>query len=135
MSHTKEWKDKWIKPEIEHGKLTKYNYLVHYPEGLQLGNYIDISQFVYIQARGGIIIEDDVEIGPFTAILSESTEDGKMGPIKICKNAKIGTHSTIMPGITVGENAIIGAHSFVNKNIPPNVMAWGVPCRIVSHLK
>jgi len=134
MTHNEEWKRKWKRPEIEHGVLTKYNYLVHYPEGLSLGNYVDISQFVYIQARGKVIIEESVEIGPFCAILSESTEDEKIGAIRIGKNAKIGTHSTIMPGITVGENSVIGAYSFVNRDIPPNVMAWGVPCRVVKNL-
>lgn len=135
MSHTDEWKRKWRKPDIEHGVLTKYNYLVHYPDGLQLGNYVDISQFVYIQARLGVIIEDDVEIGPFTAILSESSEDLKEGLVKICKNAKVGTHSTIMPGVTIGENSVVGAHSFVNKDIPPNVLAYGVPCQVVKRLE
>ncbi len=130
MPHDKEWKKGWVKPEIQHGVLTKYNYLVHYPEGLKLGNYIDISQFVYIQAQDGVIIEDDVEIGPFTAILSRSTIDEKSGLIRICNGACVGTHSTIMPGVTIGENSVIGAYSLVNKDIPANVIAWGVPCRV-----
>jgi acetyltransferase-like isoleucine patch superfamily enzyme len=135
MVHTEEWKSKWSRPEIQHGVLTKYNYLVHYPEGLQLGKYFDISQFVYIQAKYGVIIEDDVEIGPLTAILSESSEDEKKGLIKICRNAKIGAHSTIMPGVTIGENSVIGAHSFVNKDIPANVIAFGTPCKVKRELK
>ncbi len=135
MSHTQEWKDKWKKPEIKHGVMTQYNFLVHYPDGLELGNYVDISQFVYIQSRYGVRIEDDVEIGPFTAILSESTEDDKSGLVTICRNAKIGTHSTVMPGVTIGENSVIGAHSFVNHDIPANVLAYGVPCKVVKELK
>ena len=46
------------------------------------------------------------------------------------KNCRIGTHSTIMPGVTIGENAVIGAHSFVNKDIPDNVLAYGSPVKI-----
>ena len=61
MTHSKEWKEKWVTPEIEHGKLTEYNFLVHYPEGLKLGRYVDLSQFVYIQARGGVEIRDKLK--------------------------------------------------------------------------
>ncbi|MDE1848533.1 MAG: acyltransferase [Nanoarchaeota archaeon] len=132
MTHTDEWRNKWKRPEIQHGVLTAYNFLVHYPEGLDLGNYVDISQFVYIQARGGVRIEDNVEIGPFTAILSESTIDSKLGRIIIGEGACIGTHSTIMPGIKIGKNSVIGAYSFVTRDIPDNVVAFGVPCRVIK---
>jgi acetyltransferase-like isoleucine patch superfamily enzyme len=135
MSHSEEWKKKWKKPEIIHGKMTQYNFLVHYPEGLKLGDYVDISQFVYIQARGGVIIEEDVEIGPFSAILSESTIDNKLERIILKKGCCIGTRSTIMPGVTIGENSIIGAHSFVNKDVPSNVLAYGTPCKVIKILE
>ena len=49
--------------------------------------------------------------------------------IKIGKNARIGTHSTIMPGVEIGENAIIGAHSFVKNNVPANITVFGVPAK------
>jgi len=132
--HPKEWKDKWRTPEIEHGVMTKYNFLVHYPERLELGKYIDISQFVYLQARGGITIEDDVEIGPFSCLLSESTIDSKLGKIVLKEGCCIGTHSTIMPNVTIGKNSIVGAYSFVNKDIPDNVLAYGVPCKVIKLL-
>ncbi|GIU68452.1 MAG: hypothetical protein KatS3mg093_339 [Candidatus Parcubacteria bacterium] len=135
MSHDDEWKRRWVIPEIEHGKLhPKYNFLVHYPEGLRLGKYVDISQFVYIQAQDGVVIEDNVEIGPFCAILSRSTIDGKSGLIKICEGVCIGAHSTIMPGVTIGKGSIIGAHSFVNRDIPQHVLAYGVPCKVIRSL-
>ena len=75
-------------------------------------------------------IEDEVEIGPHCAILSASTIDNKSGPIVLKKGCKIGTHSTVMPNVTVGENSIIGAYSFVNHDIPANVIAFGVPVKI-----
>jgi len=49
------------------------------------------------------------------SIYSVSTIDDKTGSVVLKKNCKIGSHSTIMPGVTVGENTIIGAHSFVNR--------------------
>ena len=51
------------------------------------------------------------------------------------KNCKIGTHSSVMPGVTIGENTIVGAHSFVNKNLPANVIAVGCPVKILRKMK
>jgi acetyltransferase-like isoleucine patch superfamily enzyme len=50
------------------------------------------------------------------------------------KNCKIGSHSVVMPGVTIGENSIIGAFSFVNRDIPPNVLAFGVPAKIIKEI-
>jgi len=51
----------------------------------------------------------------------------KEGKVILKKNCRIGSHSVIMPGVTVGENSIIGAFSFVNRDIPDNTVAVGVP--------
>jgi len=122
--------EKWETPEITEGKLTKYNWLVQVIENLILGDKTDIGAFTYINATHGVIIEDHVQIGSHCALYSISTIDNKRGKIILRKNCKIGSHSTIMPGITIGENTIIGAHSFVNKDIPSNCLAFGVPARI-----
>ena len=53
----------WVTPEINHGKLTKYNYIVQYTEGLKLGKNFDIGTFTYINAKFGVTIEDNVQIG------------------------------------------------------------------------
>jgi len=124
----------WEAPEIEHGKLTKWNWMVQHPSGLKLGKYTDIGAFTYINAKYGVIIEDYVQIGSHCSIYSESTIDGKTGKIIIKRNARIGTHSVIMPGVTIGANAIIGAFSFVNKNIPENTVAFGIPAKVVRRL-
>ena len=50
------------------------------------------------------------------------------------KNCRVGTHSTIMPGVTIGENSIIAAYSFVNKNIPENEMWGGIPAKLMKKL-
>ncbi|WP_232473359.1 acyltransferase [Thermococcus thioreducens] len=108
--------------------------MVQYPEGLKLGKYTDIGAFTYINAKYGVVIEDYVQIGSHCSIYSESTIDGKKGKVVIKKNARIGSHSVVMPGVTIGENSIIGAFSFVNKDIPDNVIAFGVPVRIHRRL-
>ena len=126
--------EKWKRPNIEHGKLTKWNWMVQYPENLKLGKYVDIGAFTYINAKYGIEIEDNVQIGSHCSIYSLSTIDDKKGKILIRKNARIGSHSIIMPSITIGENSIIGAFSFVNKDIPNDVMVYGIPIKIVRKL-
>ena len=124
----------WIVPDIEEGKLTKYNWLVQHKENLTLGNRTDIGAFTYINAKNGVILEDFVQIGSHCSIYSLSTIDTKEGPVILKRNSRIGTHSAVMPNVTVGENSIVGAFSYVTKDIPKNVVAFGVPARVVRNL-
>ncbi len=123
--------DHWEPPQIKHNQLTKYHWLVQYPEGLSLGVNTDIGAFTYINAKAGVTIEDEVQLGSHCSIYSVSTIDGREAPVVLKRNCRIGTHSTVMPGITVGENSVVGAHSFVNRDIPANCVAFGVPARVV----
>ena len=61
-------------------------------------------------------------------------EDGSYGKIILKQNCRIGSHLTILSGISIEKNSIIGAHSLVNKNIPNNVIAFGVPAKIIRQL-
>jgi len=122
----------WEYPKIEEGELTKYNWMVQNKDGLKLGYKIDIGAFTYINAKNGVVIEDFVQIGSHCSLYSISTIDDKEGKITLKKNTKIGSHSVIMPGVTVGENAVIGAFSFVNRDVPDNVVAAGVPIKIIK---
>ncbi|WP_246514810.1 acyltransferase [Desulfonema limicola] len=125
----------WEYPEIEDGKPTKYNWVVQHKDKLQLGFKTDIGAFSYINAKNYVIIEDFVQIGSHCSIYSVSTIDNKQGLVKLKKNCKIGSHSVIMPGVTVGENSVVGAFSFVNQDIPDNVTAVGVPAKIIKNNK
>ncbi len=124
----------WQKPKIQEGKLTKYNWLVQYKNNLKLGYKTDIGAFTYINAKNDVIIEDYVQVGSHCSIYSISTIDKKQGKVVLKKNCKIGSHSFIMPGVTVGENSTVGAFSFVNRNIPKNTMAFGVPVKLVKKI-
>ena len=124
----------WVPPDIEEGKLTKYNWLVQNKENLKLGSRTDIGAFTYINAKNEVVIEDDVQVGSHCSIYSISTIDNKEGPVTLKKNCKIGSHSVIMPGVTVGENSVVGAFSFINDNIPANVVAFGVPAKVIKKL-
>ena len=127
-------KKEWKKPIIVHGKMTDYNYIVQYPDNLILGNFFDIGEFTYINAEFGVEIYDDVQIGSHCSIYSHSSIDLKKGKIILKKNCKIGTHSTIMPGVTIGENSVVAAYSFVTKNIPENQVWSGIPAKLNNNL-
>ena len=124
----------WKFPTIEEGKPTMYNWVVQNKEKLTLGAYTDIGAFTYINAKQGITIEEYVQVGSHCSLYSVSTIDNKEGQIILKKNCRIGTHSVIMPGVTIGENSIIGAFSFVNTCIPPDVIAFGVPAKVIRKL-
>jgi len=121
----------WEFPRIEESKLTKYKWFVQHKKKLKLGYKTDIGAFTYINAKNGVVIEDYVQIGSHCSIYSVSTMDKREGEVILRRNATIGSHSVIMPGVAIGENSIIGAFSFVNRNIPKNTVAFGVPVRIV----
>ena len=124
----------WKYPEIEEGEPTKYNWVVQNIEGFDLGFETDIGAFSYINALHGVEIKDNVQIGSHCSIYSVSTIDDSYGKVVLKQNCRIGSHSTILPGISVGKNSIIGAHSLVNKDIPDNVVAFGVPAKVVRQL-
>lgn len=124
----------WKPPTIEEGIPTKWNWVVQGVSSLKLGIRTDIGAFTYINARNGVEIGDEVQIGSHCSIYSISTIDDKQGKVTIGKKACIGSHSVVMPGVTIGENSIVGAFSFVNQDIPPNVIALGQPARVVKEI-
>jgi len=126
--------ENWQYPEIIDGEQTKYGWIVKGVQFFKLGYKTDIGAYTYINASYGVEIEENVQIGSHCSLYSVSTIDNKQGKILLKKGCCIGTHSVIMPGITIGENSIIGAFSFVNKDIPDNVIAFGVPVKVIRNL-
>ena len=125
------WKS-WKKPEVVHNKLTEWNWMVQHPENLILKPGCDIGAFTYINAKNGVTISEGCQIGSHCSIYSLSTIDEKEGPVILEEKACLGSHSTVMPGVTIGKNAVVGAHSFVNKDVPPGAVVAGVPARIIK---
>ena len=120
----------WKQPKFNRLGMTKWQWMCQNRKNLTIDSGADIGAFTYINAKHGVFIGEDVQIGSHCSIYSESTIDNKRGPVKIESGARIGSHTTIMPNITIGKNAIIGAHSFVNKNIPAGKIAFGVHIKI-----
>lgn len=119
----------WQKPNMKHGIPTLWGWIPLFPDGIELGNNVDIGAFSLLDGKYELVIQDNVKIGSHCAIYTHSTIDNKAGAILIKKNAKIGTHSTIMPGVTIGKNSIVAAHSFVNTDIPDDEIWAGVPAK------
>jgi acetyltransferase-like isoleucine patch superfamily enzyme len=120
----------WVYPLIEEGKPTKYGWRVDHVDKVKLGFKTDIGVWTYINAKFGVTIEDFVQIGSHCSIYSVSTIDDKKGPVVLKRNCRIGSHCVVMPGVTVGENAVVGACSFVNEDVPENVVAYGTPVEV-----
>lgn len=132
MADAEERFKEWEAPELEDNKPTKWNWVVKGVANLKLGKKTDIGAFTYIQADAGVTIEDYVEIGGGCQVYSVSTIDNKRASVHIKKNAKVGANTTILPGVTIGENAVIGAHSLVKTDIPDNTLAYGVPAKVMK---
>lgn len=125
----------WKKPIIHHGQPTEYGWIVSHPSKFVLKKYTDIGAFTYIQAQEGVEISEFAQLGSHCSVYSVSTIDNKRGKIVIGRNARVGSHSVIMPGVKIGANTVVGAMSFVNRDLPANVLAFGCPVRIVKKLK
>ncbi|GGC67151.1 acyltransferase [Hoyosella rhizosphaerae] len=120
--------------------------IIYNPEAVSLGNNAVIGDFVHIWGGGGVSIGDDSMIGATTVITSQSHDaravsKGKLyrethsrAPVNIGKNVFLGSNVTVLPGITVGDNAIIGAGAVLTKDVPDNAIVMGVPAKIVGSI-
>ncbi|EAA7246070.1 N-acetyltransferase [Salmonella enterica subsp. salamae] len=100
-----------------------------------IGNRVTIKSGVYIW--DGITIEDDVFIGPCVTFTNDKLPRSKKYPEKfsltvIKKGASIGANATILPGIIIGEGAMVGAGSVVTKNVPAHATVIGNPARNIK---
>jgi acetyltransferase-like isoleucine patch superfamily enzyme len=111
-------------------------------KNIHLGKGVFINAGCKFQDQGGIYIGDGVLIGHNTVfatlnhgLLPEERHDLIPKPIHIGRNVWIGSNSTILAGVTIGDNAVIGAGSVVTKDIPENMVAVGSPARVIKSIK
>jgi len=110
--------------------------------GIRIGKVVEFGTNIWldINFRNLINIEDNVLLAGHIQILSHSFlmygyEKEGFCPVIVKKGARIGINVVILPGVTIGENSVIGAGSVVTKNIPPNCLAVGVPAKPVRYFK
>ena len=106
---------------------------------VKIGGNVFINSNSLLMARGGITIEDDVMIAANVQLLSNNHDEYDRQvltckPIHIKKGAWIGAGASILPGVTIGENAIVGAGAIVTKDVGDCEVAVGIPARVVKTL-
>lgn len=104
---------------------------------VSIGNNVTIKSGVYVW--DGITIEDDVFIGPCVTFTNDKQPRSKQYPESflrtiIKKGASVGANSTILPGVTLGENCMVGAGAVVTKSVPDNAVVIGNPAEIVRYV-
>lgn len=127
-------------------------------DGTKVGTFVEIQKNAFIGKNckisthtficEGVHIEDNVFIGHNVTFINDkfpratnldgsmqTEQDWKVVETYIKKGASIGSSSTIMCGVTVGENAIVGAGALVTKDIPANSIAVGVPAKVIKKTK
>ena len=109
------------------------------------GRFISLGKNVFINHAcsfldlGGITIEDDVLIGPKVNLVTENhpldpadRQTLLLSPIIIKRNAWVGAGATILPGVTIGENAVVAAGAVVSKDVPASTIVGGVPAIVIK---
>ena len=104
---------------------------------VEIGNNVRIHSQAFIPEFS--VLEDDAWIGPNVVLtnakypLSRGVKESLKGP-RIKRGAKIGANATILPGVVIGENALVGAGAVVVKDVPDGVVVAGNPARIIRQI-
>lgn len=129
--------------DVGKAPLIDYRTYFRYPSKITLGDNVAINRgcefYAAYRAKGGTItIGNNVVLGPHVKVFAAghdySTTDlvDTAGPVVIKDFVWVGGNTTILPGVIVGEGAVIGAGSVVTRDIPPYTIAIGNPCRVIK---
>ena len=129
----------------EIGDETKIGAFVEIQKGVKVGRRCKISSHTFICE--GVTIEDHVFIGHGVTFTNDvyprattpegdlqTEKDWKVEPTLVKKGASIGSGATILPRITIGEHAIVGAGSVVTRNVRPRTIVWGNPAKVLRRI-
>ena len=117
-------------------------FYIDYGKPVTIGKRCFIQQCCTFFGRGGITVGNDVFIGPKVNLITINHDvdpDNRSAtygrPTKIEDKVWIGINSTILPGVTLGYGAIVGANSVVTKDVPPMTVVAGNPARIIKRIE
>ncbi|TDL31989.1 sugar O-acetyltransferase [Jeotgalibacillus sp. S-D1] len=129
------------------GKEVDESFMCFPPFHTDFGKNITIGKNVFFntgcsfQDRGGIVIGDGTMIGMNVTIATlnhglplETRNTTFSSPVVIGKNGWIGSNATILPGVTIGNNAVVAAGAVVTKDVPDNTVVAGVPAKFVMKI-
>ncbi len=116
------------------------NVRFNFGQNLEIGNDVFMNRGVYLDTKGGIVLGDFVALAEgveiYTHAHSESDHNKRSYSGVVIKNfAKIYAHATILPGVTVGEQAIVAAKSLVSKDVEPSMVVAGIPAKVIRERK
>ena len=138
--------------EIGEGTFLQGPITFHYGCHTKIGKHVFINFNFTVQDDGEVVIEDDCNFGPNVTIVTPvhpmlpderkrlRTPEGEIKrmcyarPVHIGHDCWIGANVVFCPGVTVGENCVIGAGAVVTRDVPPNSFAAGNPCRVIRTL-
>ncbi|MBJ2189067.1 MAG: galactoside O-acetyltransferase [Muribaculaceae bacterium] len=109
------------------------------PHKVKIGRNAVVMNGCLMMAAGGITIEDEALIAANVQLISNNHDLQNRNiitckPVRICRRAWIGAGSTILPGVTVGENAVVGAGSVVTHDVAPNTIVAGNPAKFIRNI-
>ena len=112
-----------------------------YGRNIRVGKRFFINSGCCFQDQGGIELGDGCLIGHQVVIATlnhdlDPNKRGSMIPAKVTlgKNVWVGAHATILPGVKIGDNAVIAAGAVVTKDVPANTVVAGVPARVIKRI-
>ena len=111
-------------------------------KNITVGENVFINACCHFQDHGGVVIGDGCQIGHNVVfatlnhgLLPEDRKNTYPAPIVLGKNVWVGSNSTILQGVTIGDNAVVGAGAVVAKDVPANVVVGGVPAKIIKKIE
>ncbi len=133
--HTTIWQNTVILSGAQIGSNCNINALVFIENDVVVGDNCTVK--CGVQLWDGITLEDDVFVGPNATFSNDPFPRSKVYPdafkkTLVKKGASIGANATILPGIVIGEGALVGAGSVVTKDVPPHAVVCGNPARILK---